>query len=65
MATEQMDRAEQEMNLATVCRAVADASPLPMAGLGGPYTLCATLTWPFACSPESRRTNLSVLLSAG
>jgi len=49
MATEQIDGAEQEMNLATVCRAVADASPLPMAGLGGPYTLCATLTWPFAC----------------
>ena len=35
MATELIDRAEQEMNLATVCRAVADASPLPMAGLGG------------------------------
>ena len=36
MATEQVDSAEQEMDLPTLCRAVADASPMPMAGLGGP-----------------------------
>ena len=36
MVTEQLDSAEQEMDLPTLCRAVADASPMPMAGLGGP-----------------------------
>jgi len=36
MATEQVDSAAQEADLAMLCRAVADASPLPMAGLGGP-----------------------------
>jgi signal transduction histidine kinase len=36
MATEPVDSAEQEMDLPTLCRAVADASPMPMAGLGGP-----------------------------
>src|SRR5665213_883169 len=36
MATEQVDNAGQEMDLPTLCRAVADASPMPMAGLGGP-----------------------------
>lgn len=35
MATEQVDHAEQEMDFPTLCRAVADASPMPMAGLGG------------------------------
>ena len=35
MATEQIDNAEHEMDLPTLCRAVADASPMPMAGLGG------------------------------
>ena len=34
MATEQ-DSGEQEMDVPTLCRAVADASPMPMAGLGG------------------------------
>jgi two-component system, NtrC family, sensor kinase len=34
MATEQ-DSGEQEMDLPTHCRAVADASPMPMAGLAG------------------------------
>jgi len=36
MATEHVDSAEQEMDLPTLCRAVADASPMPMAGLVGP-----------------------------
>ena len=36
MLSEQIDNAEQEMDLPTLCRAVADASPMPMAGLGGP-----------------------------
>jgi len=36
MATEQVDNVEPEMDLPTLCRAVADASPMPMAGLGGP-----------------------------
>jgi len=36
MATEQLDNTKQEMDLPTLCRAVADASTLPMAGLGGP-----------------------------
>jgi signal transduction histidine kinase len=36
MATEQVDNAEQEMDLPNLCRAVADASPMAMAGLGGP-----------------------------
>ena len=36
MATEQVDNAEKEMDLPTLCRAVADSSPMPMAGLGGP-----------------------------
>jgi len=35
MVTEQIDNAEQEMDLPTLCRAVADASPMAMAGLGG------------------------------
>jgi two-component system, NtrC family, sensor kinase len=35
MATETVDSAEQEMDLPTLCRAVADASPMPMAGLDG------------------------------
>ena len=35
MATEQVDNAEHEPDLPWLCRAVADASPMPMAGLGG------------------------------
>ena len=35
MATEQVDTVEQEIDFPTLCRAVADASPMPMAGLGG------------------------------
>ena len=36
MTTEQVDNAEKELDLPTLCRAVSDASPMPMAGLGGP-----------------------------
>jgi signal transduction histidine kinase len=36
MATEQVDTAVAKVDLPMLCRAVADASPLPMAGLGGP-----------------------------
>src|SRR5665213_984239 len=36
MATEQVDTVAQEMGLPMLCRAVADASPMPMAGLSGP-----------------------------
>jgi two-component system NtrC family sensor kinase len=36
MATEQVYNVEQQMDLATLCRAVADSSPMPMAGLYGP-----------------------------
>jgi signal transduction histidine kinase len=36
MATEQVDNSEQEMDLQALCRAFADASPMPMAGLAGP-----------------------------
>jgi signal transduction histidine kinase len=36
METEHVDTAAQEVSLPMLCRAVADASPLPMAGLGGP-----------------------------
>jgi signal transduction histidine kinase len=36
MATEQVDTAVEKVDLPMLCRAVADASPLPMAGLGGP-----------------------------
>jgi len=36
MATEQVDNAEQKIDLPALCCAVADASPMPMAGLGGP-----------------------------
>jgi len=36
MATEQLDTAAQEMGLPMLCRAVADASPMPTAGLSGP-----------------------------
>ena len=35
MATEQVDNVAQEMDFPTLCRAVADASPMPMAGLAG------------------------------
>ena len=35
MATEQVDSAAQEIDFPTLCHAVADASPMPMAGLGG------------------------------
>jgi len=35
MTTEPIDNAEQEMDLTTLCRAIADASPMAMAGLGG------------------------------
>jgi len=35
MATEQADNAAKETDFPTLCRAVADASPMPMAGLGG------------------------------
>lgn len=35
MAIEPVDKARQEIDLPTLCRAVADASPMPMAGLGG------------------------------
>ncbi len=36
MATEQVDIAVEKVDLPMLCRAVADASPLPMAALGGP-----------------------------
>jgi PAS domain S-box-containing protein len=36
MATEQILTADQEMDLPTLCHALADASPMPMAGLSGP-----------------------------
>jgi signal transduction histidine kinase len=36
MATARVDNAEQEMDLPSLCRAVADSSPMPMAGLAGP-----------------------------
>jgi len=36
MATGQVDNAAQEINLPALCSAVADDSPMPMAGLGGP-----------------------------
>ena len=36
MVTEQVDTAVEKVDLPMLCRAVADASPLPMAGLGGP-----------------------------
>src|ERR1700689_434259 len=36
MATEQVGDAERQTDLPTLCRVVADASPMPMAGLGGP-----------------------------
>jgi two-component system, NtrC family, sensor kinase len=36
MATEPASNAAREMDFPTLCRAVADASPMPMAGLGGP-----------------------------
>ena len=35
MATEPVSNAAREMDFPTLCRAVADASPMPMAGLGG------------------------------
>jgi two-component system NtrC family sensor kinase len=35
MATEQIVNVAEEMDFPTLCRAVADASPMPMAGLGG------------------------------
>jgi two-component system NtrC family sensor kinase len=35
MATEQASNVAREMDFPTLCRAVADASPMPMAGLGG------------------------------
>src|SRR5450755_1304950 len=35
MATEQAGNTAQELDFPTLCRAVADASPMPMAGLGG------------------------------
>ncbi len=35
MATELVDNVESEMDLPTLCRAVADSSPMPMIGLGG------------------------------
>ncbi len=36
MATEQVRTVAQEIDLANACHAVADASPMPMAGLDGP-----------------------------
>ena len=36
MATEPVDNVENEMDLPTLCRAVADSSPMPMVGLAGP-----------------------------
>ena len=36
MKTEPVDNADQETHLPVICRAVADASPMPMAGLNGP-----------------------------
>jgi two-component system NtrC family sensor kinase len=36
VATKQVDNAEKYLDLPTLCRAVADASPMAMAGLGGP-----------------------------
>src|SRR5450756_1879055 len=36
MATEPASNGAREMDFPTLCRAVADASPMPMAGLGGP-----------------------------
>ena len=36
MPTEQLFSAEQEVDLQSLCRVVADASPMPMAGLDGP-----------------------------
>ena len=36
MATESFDDTAQQMDLPTLCRAVADASPMAMAGLSGP-----------------------------
>lgn len=36
MATELVDSAENEMDLPALCRAVAESSPMPMIGLGGP-----------------------------
>ena len=35
MAIEQADQAAQEIDFPALCRVVADASPMPMAGLGG------------------------------
>jgi hypothetical protein len=35
MASEQVVNVAEEMDFSTLCRAVADASPMPMAGLGG------------------------------
>jgi two-component system NtrC family sensor kinase len=35
MLTDQVDNAEHVINLSTLCRVVADASPMPMAALGG------------------------------
>jgi len=36
MATDPVDNTEQEIDLPALCHAVADASPMPMVGLGGP-----------------------------
>lgn len=36
MDTELVDIVENEMDLPTLCRTVADSSPMPMTGLGGP-----------------------------
>jgi len=36
MTIEPVDSVEQEMKLPSICRAVADTSPMPIAGLGGP-----------------------------
>jgi hypothetical protein len=35
MATEELDTDVEKVDLPMLCRAVADASPMPMAGLGG------------------------------
>jgi two-component system NtrC family sensor kinase len=35
MATEKVDTAVEKVDLPTLCRAVADGSPMPMVGLGG------------------------------
>lgn len=35
METERVGSADQEIDLRALCRAVCDASPMPMAGLGG------------------------------